>query len=422
MPTQVPGAWRVMGDPATPVLPVYEGEQVQLRLIQGAQEAQHVFAMTDSSWLREPDNHRSGYVSAQPLGISEHFEFNIKVSPRLSPVVDQLYMGSSVDQLWDGMWGIMRSYGREEVSELDSNTRPPSTRKGVAQLFEMRGHPATSPQPKMGNAKYAVCFPDGKADAYSSRLQFDISAVRVCDLTETCDKPGMNGLQYNQRLMLEDPNAIIFVRNDRLPGDFGIDKKELRLNDSNNDSNEEVLKRLRKEVKSGQRRIEPMVLRAPAGACMEVRLRNHLPEFLPDGPVVNGKGNYSSLQRQLYVDDFGWFNYNQFRMSSSIGLSAPMLARNSVQEDGANFGLNGNDPDNNGKMKPLGNLVAACKSDSESKCAATSVWWAGRYEVNENGVQKNLPIEFGALPLVSFGDVIKHPAWCNRCFGDRGPG
>lgn len=61
-----------MGDPATPVLPVYEGEQVQLRLIQGAQEAQHVFAMTDSSWLREPDNHRSGYVSAQPLGISEH--------------------------------------------------------------------------------------------------------------------------------------------------------------------------------------------------------------------------------------------------------------------------------------------------------------------------------------------------------------
>lgn len=397
--------WRVMGDPATPVLPVYEGEQVQLRLIQGAQEAQHVFAMTDSSWLREPDNHRSGYVSAQPLGISEHFEFNIKVSPKATPVVDQLYMGSSVDQLWDGMWGIMRSYGREEVSELDSNTRPPSTRKGVAQLFEMRGHPATSPQPQKANPKYAVCFPDGKSDAFISRLQFDISAVRVCDLTETCDKPGMNGLQYNQRLMLEDPNAIIFVRNNRLPGTPGVDKSEIRL-----DFDSVVLEDLRREVRSGQRRIEPMVLRAPAGACMEVKLRNHLPENLPDGPVVNGKettAHYSDNFMSMILDGF---NYNQFRMSSSIGLSVPMIARNSVQEDGANFGLNGSDPNGNGEMKPWGNLVPACKSGPKSMCAQTSIWWAGRYELNENGVQKNLPIEFGALPLTSFGDVIKHPA------------
>ena len=44
-----------MGDPATPVLPVYEGEPVQMRLIQGAQEAQHVFAMNGTKWLRQPD-------------------------------------------------------------------------------------------------------------------------------------------------------------------------------------------------------------------------------------------------------------------------------------------------------------------------------------------------------------------------------
>jgi hypothetical protein len=118
--------WRQLGDPATPIIAAYEGDPLYLRLVQGAQEAQHVFAMSDYKWLREPDNLHSGWVSAQPIGISEHFEFNIKVNPLAAPVLDSLYAGSSMDQLWDGMWGLVRSYGRKD----SARRRPPGHAQG----------------------------------------------------------------------------------------------------------------------------------------------------------------------------------------------------------------------------------------------------------------------------------------------------
>ena len=43
--------WRNPGDPSTPILAAYEGDPVQLQLIQGAQEEQHVFSMNGMKWL-----------------------------------------------------------------------------------------------------------------------------------------------------------------------------------------------------------------------------------------------------------------------------------------------------------------------------------------------------------------------------------
>ena len=51
----------------------------------------------------------SGYVSAQPVGISEHFEFDVTPNPEMRMITDRLYFGSSMDQLWDGLWGVMRT-------------------------------------------------------------------------------------------------------------------------------------------------------------------------------------------------------------------------------------------------------------------------------------------------------------------------
>ncbi|MGB7816992.1 MAG: hypothetical protein WBL28_11655 [Methylotenera sp.] len=401
--------WRQMGDPATPILPVYEGDRVQIRLIQGAQEAQHVFAMTDTNWLHEPDNPHSGYVNAQPLGISEHFEFNVKVSPKPTPVVDQLYMGSSIDQLWDGMWGIMRSYGKVKGQDA-----PPKS--GVAQLYKVPGSSKSPPNSVVPVDSANVCLPgyDGtqKHTALEKALHFDISVVRACDLTETCDRLGQTGIAYNQRMNLGDPNAIVYVRNNRLPGDFSPDVSDLNVNLSNAD----VLQMLRQQVQSGQRKIEPMVLRAPAGACMEVQVRNHLPAVLPDGPVIHGEQTTTHFSDNFMSMIMDGFNYNQLRMSSSVGFAAPMVARHSLTADGANFGINSTPIDGVQGSGPQGNLVAACNNgDRDDKCTSNaSMWWAGKYELEEKGskkgVQKDLPIEFGALPLSSFGDVIKHPA------------
>ena len=40
------------GDPCTPILGAYEGERVAIRLVQGAQEVQHVFTIEGLGWPR----------------------------------------------------------------------------------------------------------------------------------------------------------------------------------------------------------------------------------------------------------------------------------------------------------------------------------------------------------------------------------
>ena len=433
--------WRLMGDPATPILPAYENDPVYVRLIQGSQEAQHVFAMTGYKWLREPDNPQSGHVNAQPLGISEHFEFDVTISPVATPRLDTLYLGSSIDQLWDGMWGLLRSYGTEQ-SEADPDPKPAPEQPGVARLNNLAGAPVPQPAfPVDSSRTTQVCAPTGEDSdnsAYLNRLFFDISALRACELSGTCDTP-RRGIAYNQRIDLNDPNSIVFVRNNRLPGEL----EPRRMSD--NERNDQILARLKDEVQAGRRKIEPLVLRAPAGSCMEVRLRNHLPPDLGDGPAPGGvptTAHFSDNFMSMIVDGF---NYNQIAMSSSVGLAAPMVARYGLLADGANFGANSllleamaddvaahraaaapppggpataagagagaTEPPRNGD-RPQGALAAACRpGQSDDECTVDKMlWYAGDYQLDAAGRRQDAPIEFGALPLSSFGDAIKHPA------------
>lgn len=179
--------------------------------------------MTGYKWLREPDNPRSGYVNAQPVGISEHFEFNIKVSPLAVPRTDSLYLGSSIDQLWDGMWGLVRSYGVHQNPQTNRFT--PREQPGLAGLDGLPGSPVKRPAlPTALDRSTQICMPGVGADeeagpAGMKRLLFDISVVRACELTGRCDVAGQRGIPYNERMGLDDPNGIVFVRNNHRPGE-----------------------------------------------------------------------------------------------------------------------------------------------------------------------------------------------------------
>lgn len=386
--------WRQMGDPATPILPAYEGDPVQIRLIQGAQEAQHVFSMNGVKWLREPAVKQSGYVSAQPLGISEHFEFDIKTMAPDASKTDYLYFGSSMDQLWDGMWGLLRAYGTPRTEDEKKEVVP-----HLARLPEV-------PEPLVthrGGKANQVCQVDGLTP-----LKIGISALRICQLTGDCDNAAGRaqggGIPYNQRLGMTDPNGIIFVRNNRVPGGGEQDFLNKQMSPA------DVLKQLRLEFASGLRRIEPLVLRAPAGSCLEVQVMNHLPEALPDGPGLLASDTSDNFM-SMTLDGF---NYNQFRMSSTVGLSAPLVAQYAHTSDGSHVGLN------EIPGAEVGGLVPACRSNGSNRfqCQPRSVfWYAGDFQLVQKpetqpgtGQQMAVPIEFGAIPLRSFGDVIKHPA------------
>ncbi len=439
--------WRQFGDPATPILPAYEGDRVQIRVIQGAQEAQHVFAMNGVKWHRfpgagaGPDGNNSGFVSAQPVGISEHFEFDLTANPLKSPVTDYLYYGSSVDQMWDGLWGVLRTYRDQPVTPSDFPLR---TSANAAVQFSPRDFLAPLPDPQAvelgGDLNDPCASHDPLAVETKLHRYFEVSAVRACDLFNSCGTAAQKGITYNRRLGIEDQDALVYVLESRpatctKAGGADAEGNPLLACDELQDpatgirSNAQVMQALRAEFAAG-RKLEPLVLHAAAGQCIEVSLRNMLPPMLDDGPVMTAAGAALPEARAYYnffpmITD--GFNVNQFRMSSSVGLSPTGVFQHPSFSDGSNVGLNSAvatrsrdraasdlnpfvaPPDQLGRQ---GSLVPPCVGSTVvdgaegDRCRRLYRWSATDFM--GTGADFNRPVEFGAVPLRSFGDSLKH--------------
>ncbi len=440
--------WRQFGDPATPILPAYEGDRVQIRLIQGAQEAQHIFTMNGVKWHRLPgkgtatDGNNSGYTNAQPVGISEHFEFDIVATPLDNKLTDYLYFGSSTDQLWDGLWGVMRVFDlpdpdKPEVmlspvefvtSSTAENHEPKIEMEPQAFLSDLKGRVPS----QLGSRKDDPCTRryNDENDSKPQR-HFEVSAVRVCDLDNSCDLPGVSGINYSSRYDIEDEGAIAYVLNRNPETCYGGSKARAELNCAElrknwvGIKNDEALSRLRVDFRSG-RKLEPLVMRASAGQCIHVNLRNLLPVKLADGPIFGNQGRVSVIPESEAYYNFlpmiaDGFNVNDFRASSSIGISPARVALHVTKAGGSNVGLNGaiesseaSDYNNDepASVRRQGSLLPPCvqdpavDGDNEEHCRNSFDWSMTDFE--GIGASFNKPVEFGAVPLRSFGDPLKH--------------
>lgn len=219
----------VHGDPATPLLRAYEGDRVVVRLLQGAQGEQHSFSIHGKRWRRERSDPDSGYVNGQPIGISEQFDLELEPEPVFAKNsaggADYLYQSAATDDLWDGMWGLLRVHGAPQPD-----------------LAPLPGYPAPGSLP----AQTGVCPPGAPQRSYV-----------VHAITAQGNLPG-DRLTYNQEYGLYDPDAVLFVRAEDLAA-----------------------------VRSGQRAPEPLLLRAAAGECVQITLINELPAALPKTPHWN---------------------------------------------------------------------------------------------------------------------------------------
>lgn len=99
----------VHGDPSTPVLETYPGDEIMIRLLDGAHEEQHAFNIAGMNWKRELADPASPNVASQTLGISE--AFNVHITSQYGPG-DYLYYSGGIDDAWLGLWGIIRAYDR----------------------------------------------------------------------------------------------------------------------------------------------------------------------------------------------------------------------------------------------------------------------------------------------------------------------
>lgn len=97
----------VYGDPATPILETYPGEPIRIRLLDGAHEEQHVFNIEGMPWRKEITDPVSPLVQSQTIGISEAFNLQLDAPYTAG---DYLYYSGGIDDLWLGLWGILRAY------------------------------------------------------------------------------------------------------------------------------------------------------------------------------------------------------------------------------------------------------------------------------------------------------------------------
>jgi manganese oxidase len=256
--SDIPGVLK--GDPFTPLMRAYQGDKVQIRMLVGAHQYAHQFNFGGPTWLAEPSWKNSGYRSAQPMGLSEHFEllFNVPYTSRvnrtnqpLKKCPDNLSDGFCVDYLYspsfdetgiaNGLWGLFRSYDPTMKLKVD----PANGLKG---LEELPNNPINS-----SNAvNYQTC------PAGATQRTYKLTAV-------TAQKALAGIAKYKTP---EDPNKGQIVFNDR--GDNPVNFLRARLGilyvrDEDLDSNG--------KLKPGVP-VEPIVLRANAGDCINIELKN----------------------------------------------------------------------------------------------------------------------------------------------------
>ncbi|MFY9821896.1 MAG: copper oxidase [Thermoanaerobaculia bacterium] len=389
------------GDPYTPLLRTFEGDQIKIRTLVGAFEESHNFTVHGLKWLFEPDDPDSGYRNSQMAGISEWFDFEIPRVPSLvdGKFADYLYKPSAAtESQWTGAWGILRIYRN------DNNTAPTTSKYGLKPLTTYNTL-SKSPTPDTVfdsipvSQAYAEGVPGSDVDTASpvpvsettttgttgvatgaaiaaggtikiacppnvNYRTYNLVAVSAAEVLKN-DPIGLPGLVYNPRAAnvsgpdgnfsgpLFDPTAIMFVNASDLTY-VGTPARP----------------RLNQNV-----RREPLILRANAGECIKVTLKNDVPASYADTPGYTGVN--------MIVEGF---NQNDVKPSMEIGLHPQLVFYDVQRSDGSNVGMN----------PSFGKQTAA---QGEKR---TYYWYAG--DVRGTTV---IPIEYGATGLTS-SDPIKH--------------
>ncbi|MCY1286580.1 hypothetical protein D9M70_355560 [compost metagenome] len=403
------------GDPFTPMLRAYTGDNVRLRVNAGGYEEEHNVTLHGVKWLHQGTGYgsssNSGWRSAQMVGISEQMGFIAPVAMMSSSdgdTADYLYsMDASLEGYWNGIWGVMRNYStpRTDLAALPNNPRPLVARNTTA--FD-------------GICPRVTPNPTGIGSRPTVKRNFEVVAALVNDIlpnplgltigdparpTEHVGGPlNPNGgtLVYNPRPVsipqvtivepeegevitiggqsgpLHDPTAIMYVRKADLDPATG-------------------------KLKPGVP-IEPLTLRVNAGDCINVTLENRLPTVMPDLPTL---ATMHGVVKRNRFDSHGatTFGNNLMRPSSHVGLHAQLLAYDVTKSDGANVGRN-----NVQTVPPRAGSSGAYPTRSYQ-------YYAGHLEregkpVTQSGRNVDniiaTPVEFGALNL-SPADVIKQP-------------
>lgn len=337
------------GDPFTPLLRTYSGDNVRIRVLAGGHEEEHNVTLHGVKWLKSGtgfgSSSNSGWRAAQMVGISEQFGFIAPVAMPSSSVADTgdyLYaMDASLEGYWSGMWGIMRNYtvSRNDLFPLPNNPRPLAARNTPA--FD-------GVCPRVGPN------PDGRGSRPTPQRHYEVVAALANDILDNplglaIGDPAGQGLHVGAPLRADGGTLVFNPRPVSIPRGrvAGEDGASLTLGGQSGPLHDPTailyVRKADLDPLTGKLRagvpVEPLVLRAAAGDCIRITLENRLPAEMPDLP------GFAVMQNTVKRDRFGVggataFNNNLMRPSSHVGIHTQLLAYDITRSDGVNVGIN----------------------------------------------------------------------------------
>ncbi|HEY0157930.1 MAG TPA: copper oxidase [Thermoanaerobaculia bacterium] len=312
------------GDPYTPLLRAYEGDRVQVRVIVGAHMLPHDFTIHGVKWLFEPSYANSGYRNNQSMGISEHFEFFFN-APRASPATDTahnwsdyLYMTDASNQkhgIVDGMWGLFRAYKRQrnDLPTLSTNA-------------------TITPLPARANG-YS-CPPEAPVRSFLVQAETPSSPMIY-------NGRGVDGAGKFPASTIQNPYPMLYTfQSTAAPGGTSTNV--------------------------APNRTEPLILRANAGDCIALTLKNAMNTSAP----VFGITSTAAFAQNIPLAP-----------SQNAGITPHLLAYDVMTSSGMNIGFN-----------PV-------QTVAPGGAPRTYYWYAGQNNVASDAVVAGEPMELAGVNL-----------------------
>ena len=351
------------GDPFTPMMRSYSGDLVKVKIQAGGHEHEHNTTIHGVKWLQAGSGHgkapNSGWRNAQSVGISEQFTLSTPVFAdfqQQGEMADYLWsVDASQDGFWTGMWGLLRNYTalRGDLPPLPSNPKPVVAgnrddfdgvcpKSAPVRRFDVTAVLANN----VLRNSLGVTIPEnkdpvdnvgGRLDPEGGTLVYNPRDTEIRSLTVQLDNGEILQIAGN-RGPLHDPTGVMFVRTADL-------NQEGKLKSS--------------------APVEPLVLRANAGDCLYVTLRNELHDEMPDLAGYNTLLQVVRRDRGTRGGALTWFENNLIRPSSEMGLHPQLVEYDVTRSDGVNVGQN--------RVQTVG------RGDS-----ATYQWYAGHLELGNN--------------------------------------
>lgn len=262
------------GDPCTPIMMAYEGDPIRIRLLDGAFEEQHSFNIHGMRFRKEIKDELSPIINSQTLGISEAFNFEIDEDYTKG---DYLYYFGGMDDLWLGLWGLIRVYDKLNKCLIPlADRKKPKEEKCEVEYIELEKNKCETKCEKIEKPK---CVKFACKNKNKKVKKFNIVAIQ-------------KDIIYN-KYGDHDPNGLMFVR---------AEDEEAVLN--------------------GKIEPKPLILRANAGDLIEVKLTNYLFEKVPESkfPEVPVQTDYPASNR--------------------VSLHANLLKYDVLSSDGTTVGYN----------------------------------------------------------------------------------